>query len=276
MPWDKFAERLGLQPFGPPPDVIRAQPLNEEYLDGELLEDGAQSKTETLDLFPLDKEAANKLGLPKTNWRGYSFKFLRGIGAQLCFKQESRRYYVYLPVNVNGVEEGYIKAQAEKPADKKWPSYLNKPGKWSSSKGLFMFDQSIALMKTAGLKTLVVTEGPRDSLRLFRDGIPAVSLLGTQSWTRAKAMTLALSGADRIVTCLDGDKAGKSATRLIVTGLPNKDSERRPTSPPDLRDLLDEVKTFKLWQYAERDGVKDYDPQSMPEDVLEELRKLVI
>jgi len=65
-------------------------------------------------------------------------------------------------------------------------------------------------------KGLVVVEGPWGVMRLMQIGFPAVALLGIQL-SSAQFQLLCL--ASRIVLMLDGDEAGRSASRKIANAL---------------------------------------------------------
>ena len=63
---------------------------------------------------------------------------------------------------------------------------------------------------------LVVVEGPWGVMRLMQIGFPAVALLGIQL---SSAQFQLLCRASRIVLMLDGDEAGRSASRKIANAL---------------------------------------------------------
>ena len=92
--------------------------------------------------------------------------------------------------------------------------------------------------------------------------IPAICILGTQSWSKAKLKLLAMSGADRIILMMDGDAAGKKATKLLKTGL-NVNGEQ--VAPP-LNEFF-EVKVMKLWKFSPSKE-EAYDPGNCPTELL--------
>lgn len=243
-----------------------------QYLDKLLNGDASheEGKAKELDLTFVEFRTplAERLGLTK-RWRSIRIRLLEDIGAKIAFDNESRRHYVWLPVWARGKLRGYIRAQIKKPVDKKIPSYLNASGTWSKRYGLFPLDYSVALMKEKGLTTLVLVEGPRDALRLLSLGIPAVSILGTQSWSNTKSRVLELSGVESLVLMMDGDTAGRLATRFLRTG------KRTPTSEQEIVPLSEffRLRTLRLWkmEVPEDHSESKYDPGNMPEDLLHEI-----
>lgn len=272
MPWSLFSARLGLEGFGPPPPELDVPKTSFAHLDEDLLGSSDKLANEPLRFHKLNAQSQEYLGLSRQEWRGFSFDFLSSLGASCVYHRDKERFYVYLPVNVNGQLRGYIKANPRKPKD--GPTYLNAPGTWSLDYGLFLFDQSLALMKRKGWTTMVLCEGPRDALRLLRDGIPAIALLGTRSWSTRKVRLLEMAGIEKIVICLDGDNAGYEAARFLFTGKPSKNSEK-PTVAP-LRESFD-CEVFALWDYAVPDDFPDdkFDPGNMPASLVQKLKRLL-
>lgn len=215
----------------------------------------------------LNCDLAKRIGL-QTRWRGFPTKWLMSaVGAKLAFNTLTGRHYVWLPVVVRSRLRGYVLAQLKKPADKSVPSYINAPGKWSLRYGLFPLDASIDLMVEKGLTTIVVVEGPRDALRLLKLGIPAVSMLGTHSWTDIKSRMLELSGVETVVLMLDGDKAGREATRFLRTG------KRGSSTEPVINPLKESfrVRTVKLWNIEVGPDEEKPDPGNLPEETILEI-----
>lgn len=209
---------------------------------------------------------------PGYKWRGFSTEFLSKVGAQLGVYDRSGRKFVYLPVIVGKRERGYIRAAIRK--DPERPSYLNKKGSWSKTHGLFPFDYAIKVMRRKELRTVVLVEGPRDALRLLYYSIPAISILGTQTWTARKAALLELHGVKKVVLMMDGDPAGAAAEKLIA---------------PDVRSLM-KAEIFDLrkfpgspypeWAELDEDEQKEqkgnlWDPGNCPKDVLRTLKQCI-
>lgn len=248
----KLFEKLGESLAGD--DVLHATPVASA--------DSVDPGDESMDFYPLNARNAKRLGLKNNQWRGFDIEFLATIvKAKIAYLNdpdidEWRRSipHLFLPVLIQGQQVGYIKAALRK--TKKGKSYFNRPGNWSSSNGLFMFDQAVQLMNDLDIYTIVLVEGPRDALRLIFAGIPAVAMLGTQSWSEIKSLNLLKSGATRIVLCMDGDDAGELANSLMR---------------PQLKSVGLSVKSFKLWEWE-----GEYDPCSMPNSLLKRLRRIVL
>ena len=253
-PWSSIKEKLGI---GDKPSDIYAGKIS----------------------IPVEYEEVEKLELkelPKgKSWRGFSTSFLSSLGAKLqVYKGKT---WVWFPVEVLGIQRGYIRAFIKKPKTN-LPSYFNSYGTWSKEYGLFLFDQSVNIMDKAKKKTLVVVEGPRDALRLVRANIPAVALLGATNFTEKKASLLEIAGVTKIISCLDGDSAGIAGTKNIehilsrgnglsleVFSLSGKDSP---------------YWKFKDFDFpkkeAGKEGVELWDPYSMPKAKLNELKQLYL
>lgn len=234
--WNELAPKLGLRPFSTRP--------RDEYAAAvslKLSEDLAEFKPECLEFEPLPR---NKI------WRTIPTNLLRDLGAKLC-RVDHPDYgllkpKIYLPVLVNGELRGYIKARINKSPD--YPAYINASGNWSKTCGLFPFDYAVKLMLSLGSTTIVLVEGPRDALTLLALGIPAVSILGTQSWSDAKSRLLELAGVETVVLMMDGDCAGIKATERLSK----------------LLDLVFTVNIVKLWALKDSPyrQFKDFDEPS--------------
>lgn len=282
--WNKLAEAMSLELFHGPDDQVNEDvpEFKSNVLDTYLLEDfgdgSATLKEESLDFYSLrDTEAIKSAGIKNNAWRGYDLEFLRKrIKAKLVSKTvySHTNWYLYLPVLVGGEEVGYIKAQINKSADKSVPSYINASGTWSLTSGLFLFDQSIELMNALGVKTVVLVEGPRDALRLLKFGIPCMAILGTHSWSDKKSDKLEAAGVEGIISCFDGDDAGRIATKLIVDG--KRENTEATVNFAPLSSIFD-VRKIRLWKAHIPAGFKEskLDPGNMPERYLVKLRSLL-
>ena len=273
--WNKLALAMGLEGYGGDSLLEDLPEFKSEAYDSFMLNDDDGFGESNLKHFSFNNEKArDAAGIEGDSWRGYSLKFLESsVGGHIVLDQDTSRYYIYLPVSVNGQERGYIRAQVVKPADKKIPSYLNKPGAWSLTYGLFPFDTAIKLMNKKNLRTIVLVEGPRDALRLIRFGIPAVSILGTHSWSNTKSTTIANAGVERIIPMFDGDTAGKIAYNLIVKG--KSVTGHKPGFLPIEESF--EIKPVKLWNIPVESGFGEdkYDPGNMPKTMLKRVKNLV-
>ena len=245
--WNELAEKFGLETIEGNQAVLKEVP---EYdlsrIRAGLMETNVQTnEKKAFDLFNV-----------REKWRGFDPEFLNKVGIKLAYHDDSGKFYLYMPVSILGKEVGFIRAEMRKPKDKRTPTYLNARGEWTLSKGLFPYDYSVGLMKEIHSKTMVLVEGPRDSLRLLKSGVPALSILGTQNWSDKKRRLLERAGVRKIVLLMDGDKPGKDAAEAIY---------------PTLKDRFD-VKVIPLWIWAEKQGVDKVDPCSMPLSLIKKIR----
>lgn len=274
--WNELARVLGLQTYGKAAarqDSLQVPKSNLDDYDSKFL-GGLDPAHEDLKLYDLSNEKAIlRSGLNPTNkWRGFRLDFLKSLDIKLAKVVDTGRYYLYLPITIRGDTKGYIKAQLQKPKNKEIPSYINSKGGWSLKYGLFPYDQAVALMKEKSLSTIVLVEGPRDALRLIRFSIPAVCIMGTHSWSKSKLRQLEFSGASRIVLMMDGDKAGRAATRLIQTGKDPNGNQRTARL-----DSIFTVKVVRLWNADKMSGSNEtkYDPGNCPTDYLVKVKNLL-
>jgi 5S rRNA maturation endonuclease (ribonuclease M5) len=255
--WNELAAKLGLQQFGK--DKAESADVPAISLEGfeERLFGKEATGAAAMVRFPLLSVNSEYAGL-EGEWRGFSLEFLTKVGAELAFDPVREKYYVLLVANVNGEEVGYVRAELQK-AIGKFPSYLNKAGEWSLTKGLLFFDYAIALMRKKELSTMVLVEGPRDALRLLREGIPCVCILGTHSWSPKKTRLLEFADVEKLILLFDGDEAGEKATELVYS------STRKSFN----------VKKVKLWTYKIPKGHKEdkLDPGNMPDTMVQNLKK---
>lgn len=208
--WDTIAPLLGLKPF------VRQKPAD-EFANLSMLELADRHKKskdtqEEIEFSPLPKGK---------KWRGIKTNLLRALGAKICRIKHPEYGWlkpkIYLPVFVNDKLRGYVKARFRK--HEEYPSYINSNGPWSKTHGLFPFDFAIKLARKIGSETVVLVEGPRDALRLLQAGIPAMCILGTQSWAANKSKILELAGIETVILLMDGDCAGIDASEKLIAKL---------------------------------------------------------
>lgn len=274
--WNEIAPLLGLEPFrtSKPEEMnapkIYLPPTEEEETD---------DSTATF----VRQKMRNVKKLPKgRTWRSISTKLLRKIGARLAEfytppDGDKEGYWtkprLYLPCKINGELVGFIKARIKKHAE--FPSYINASGPWSRTHGLFPFDYAISMMRELESKSIVLVEGQRDALRLLEMGIPAMCILGTQSWSQQKAQHLESAGVEQLILFMDGDCAGIKATKLIRTAS---------------RGMFESIVSLALWKMkgspwlkyqdepepskaAKEAGEELFDPGNCPEWILHKIKQ---
>ncbi len=260
-PWNELAAAFNLEQFGKNvADSVDVPSFDLASFREAMLNDREANEEDNLIRFRITPKNARKLGL-ENEWRGINLGLIRDTGSTFAVNEETGTYYVLLVALVNEVEVGYVRAFLEKHKHKSIPSYLNKKGEWSKTKGLLFYDYAIALAKKERLSSVCLVEGPRDALRLLSYDIPTMCILGTHSWTDKKRLLLELSGLERVVLLFDGDEAGKNATNLI------QDS---------LYGAMD-MKVVELWNYPLPENHKEdkLDPGNMPESMIMKVKKLL-
>lgn len=117
------------------------------------------------------------------------------------------------------------------------PSQAGRLGQWKLPAGLPKRSLLYNLHRIAPLagRAVVVVEGPWDVLRLAQLGVPAVALLGTHLSDEQARL---LEGVGRVVVMLDGDVAGRAASRDVAWRLRTVHRVDLPdgSDPGDLED----------------------------------------
>jgi len=260
--WNDLAATLGIRQLK---KRSQTEVTPGDYLDPSRMRDALLGGDDDLTESDRDKERDEKritfFDFPPelTKWRGYKTKFLAKLGCRYAFFDDDHtggEFIIWIPCIVNKEVVGYVKAFLEK--EKGRPSYINSPGKWSRSKGLLFFDYAIKMMKEQGHKTIVLCEGPRDAMRLLRYGIPAVCILGTQSWSDEKRLILEQSPAENVVIFMDGDLPNKQGV------IPGKVATQKIVK--SLRGYMN-YKYINLWKYE-----KGWDPGNCPRRFLDRVQ----
>lgn len=257
--WKKFAEKANLSDFTGKSEL-------------KVTADTNQSKAIKEKLLPTKERRGSKKQKQKLNmaeWRSIDAKILEEIGCRVI--QPSNIPFLFIPVHVQGNHVTNITARFKK--HKKFPSYLMDKDEMMPTKtyGLFPYDYAERMLKRQrtwdGKKRkftgLCLVEGPRDALRLIQEGIPAIALLGTHSWSKAKARMLKILSVIYdvdIVVMMDGDKAGKKAQKQVLG---------------TIKELQIPHKKVNLCKWAEHYKMDSLDPMDAPEDLLDKIRQLV-
>lgn len=207
VPWADFAAKAGLRPI----DGTRKS--SDDYLDPSDSRDRLFAAEQAM--YEHELKALEFFDFPMEEWRSVPTRVLTKLGCKYAFLDRTGKFYVWFPVMIEGDLKGYVKGELEKSDDPKALSYINAPGKWSHEFGLLYYDFAIKMMRRKGLKTIVLCEGPRDSIRLLRHGIPAMSVLGALNFGESKRFLLEKADIDNVIIFMDGDDAGKRATKLV-------------------------------------------------------------
>ncbi len=184
------------------------------------------------------------------NWRGFSGRMLSKIGCKSSVDGFGNRCLI-MPVLVDGTLVGGIKALWEPTGAKGEIKYQNMVGNWSKTHGLFPYDNAFDLIKRKNLNYIVLVEGSRDALRLIKHSVPAIAILGTQSWGKLKQRLVLELPVEKVIVFMDGDRAGIEATNKITKTL------RQHT-------IVQPIKTYEYTKkLLEEGGVGKVDPGNM-------------
>jgi len=271
--WNEVAPKLSLLPYG------KIKPSEQSSMDllMERMEDDMMAEQRYKPF------QGKRWAVPKNKkWRQIPTNLMIELDAQMCRRKFDNGWdtekMLYLPVMVNGEQEGYFLARLRKSDDPNVPSYLlakkTTSRGWSRTHGLWPFDHSIKMMRELEVSSIVLVEGQRDALRLIMNGIPAMCIFGTQSWSDSKAQLLETAGVEQIILFFDGDGAGIGATKKIR---------------PQLTKWFD-TRVYKLWKAkgspylkfahlpeptkaAKKAGVQLWDPFNCPLHIIDGIQQ---
>lgn len=142
-------------------------------------------------------------------WRGFSGSLIKSVGGIMVDDPYLKSIAAFFPVFIGkslkgGVKAAYIRDKISLP-------YVTTKGEWIKRYGLFLFN-TIKAMK---MNHVVLVEGPRDALKLYSKGIPAIAILGSNNFGASKALLLS-SLMPKFVVCLpDNDEAGAHMRDLV-------------------------------------------------------------
>lgn len=148
------------------------------------------------------------------DWRGIKGTLVSKVGGRLYSNPDIRANQLYLPVFVDFMHIGGIRANIVKQGKR---NYFNTKGSWASDV-LFPYDY---VKEHSSSRIIVLVEGPRDALNLLQHGIPALALLGAGNWCKRKELLTLGLDPKFVVTALDPDEAGIAGTKKIFASLQN-------------------------------------------------------
>jgi len=151
------------------------------------------------------------------DWRTISNATLRRVEGKRVFSYAFDDSALYLPCMCLGEHVGGITARLGKDPDG-GISYLNTGGSWVLH-SLYPYDHVSIMLTELDLDYVVLVEGPRDALRLIDNGIPALAVLGVESWSETKADLIYALGISQVLKFTDGDAAGTRLSRYIYESL---------------------------------------------------------
>ena len=135
-------------------------------------------------------------------YRGLSAGFLKRANAYCWYDDGVQTQRIFFPIHQRKTLMGWIARRLDSDNHMK---YRNSP-KLAATKILYPFD---FVYEYFDCSTVVLVEGPMDALRLCYHHIPALAIMGTNSWRDSKRGLLGYLGTKRVIICTDADPAGK-------------------------------------------------------------------
>lgn len=182
--WNQLAEKIGLKTWN-------LDSSEESYYVNTSFKLHKVEDEEDLTLEELDDSI---------KWKKYSNKFLSKFGAKKLWHDKYKDYYLYLPVSYLYERLGYIRVRLNEKSygPKYWNNFKDKP--LYPADYIFNYETPV----------IILVEGPADALRLIRNKLPALAVLGSSMTDFSKEILEALQ-CHTIILLFDGDDAGRRA-----------------------------------------------------------------
>lgn len=211
--WNSLASKLGLKTIG-----------TGTYEDPDIL---LNKKIEIYSLIPEEDLTLSNLSI-SFKWKRYTSAFLKKFGAKLLWHDIYSDYYLYLPFYYLGDYYGFVRCKIY--------SKSIGPKYWFNCQNKILYPIENMITDTS----IVLVEGVADALRLIKNGIPALAILGS-FLTNIQLEMLEVLAPKKIILCMDGDKAGREAvlgnTRSgMASILSRKGFDIRVLFPPEGED----------------------------------------
>lgn len=251
--WNRFAEVIGAE-------TIPEWDTKEKNVSDEILE-GIEDKLLGEDEFTVKKilkimqcEEAQPWPV-EFDWRGFKGSLINKVGGLIIQDNYNEDVAVVFPVSIHKRIRGGVKAVMQK-RDKQ-TSYITMRGEWINKYGLFPFDYTLHLIKKRKYNFVVLVEGPRDALRLLRNGIPAMAVLGANTIGKVKAMLIESMDV-QVYVITDNDSGGDKLWMNLKEKL-GKIKPKRLKLPKekDAKGKLIKMDPFNAPKYV-LDNIKDY------------------
>ena len=214
--WNVFAERAGLpaiKEWANDENGSVSSTLVTAETDNELLGDAGLTFNEVKSKMGCQEAQRWPISL---EWRGVKGQLVHDVGGHIIEDYHNDSIAVLFPIKIAGKVRGGVKAIFEKQDGQKGKiGYITMRGEWVKSYGLFPYVYVKNLLRKTGYKFVILTEGPRDALRLLSYGIPALALLGARTSNKTKAMFVLSLGVTHIYAMPDGDAGGDVTWKTI-------------------------------------------------------------
>jgi 5S rRNA maturation endonuclease (ribonuclease M5) len=258
-PWNKLAEQAGLEKIKEWNTSATPYNIVNKAVDDALL--GEPEGDFKVLLRKLKKSEAHPW--PESlDWRGYPGKLVRKIGGHIVNEDDritksgariSGTVSVLFPIKMEGKVRGAVTAIYEKQY-KGQVAYWTSQGSWVKNYGLFPYSYVKNLIGKKKLNFVVLVEGPRDSLRLINNGIPALAILGANNFSATKALFVESLDVEFVYVMTDNDTGGATMWKAIKKVLGNSGLH---------------LKRIKLPTEEDKHGdLIKMDPDNMPKKIL--------
>lgn len=214
--WNVLAEKLGLQKISSASSKLKTV----KEVDSKLsrIRSRLEIVNSTTQLEVLIQSIGNPAHFPWSHdleWRGFEGKLINALGGHYLAEPYRRKdeLICFFPVQIGKRFYGGFKAYLSKKAGK--PSYINTQGDWARTYGIFPYNYTYEMVKKYKLEYCVLVEGPRDAIRLIRDGVPALSTLGARQFTKDKLRLILKLGVKHLIAMPDSDKGGLEFKKMI-------------------------------------------------------------
>ncbi len=229
--YNTVADKLGLKKL--PSSTALAFSAVERVINDAEMERGLPSMPK--DLKPIDR-----------TYRGLDIDFLKKFDSKLWFDLDSSAWRILWPVSYNGQLQGWTAGRLD---GETMPKYRHGP------QGVIQTRRVLWPIDNPTIRDVVVlTEGPFDTLRLLREGIPAMAILGAGNWHSAKIsmMKQRKYPIKGVVIAFDGDDEGWEGAKIVY------------------KSIRHQFECVKMFQVPETK-----DPGNMSMKFVEELRAMV-
>jgi len=214
-PWNRLAAHIGMEKLavGGGSSFASTQDMKDDMTRA-LSKAGVSGKRKENKLRPIVEPWPRD-----RNWREVDGRILSRIGCVRVVDLKRNVLRIGLPVrNIEGYLLGYTCRSLEpEDAEPKYAPLAADRVTWRKKElptgdALFLVDRALE----EDWQYVVIVEGPYDALHLYAQGIPAVSILGTNNWTPQKASMLAALSLRAVLVMMDSDRSGQEAQRIVV------------------------------------------------------------
>lgn len=261
--WNKFAEKVGLPTFK---EFQVIEGGMHEFLgqvskiENKMLSDHKSSLQALMGsmgkpaYFPWDE---------RMEWRDFDGRIVKRFGGHYVVDRWKGNgdLMLFFPVKIGDRYYGGVRAQIEKKKGR--TSYVNTAGDWANDYGLFPYEFVKKRLKKYKLKFVVLVEGPRDAMRLNANGIPALSVLGANNFSKIKMRLVERLGVESVYIMPDNDDGGKKMRNAIKKCFEDNNSMITPKVIGLPREFDEKGELIKL------------DPMDMELDLVNDVRRLL-